>query len=129
LAQHYRTAIASTPNWVTAAWAPSVVRPTHTGELVAVKVLESQVVARDPAMLERFVREGRALWQLNHPNIVRMIAAVQEQGQHCLIVEYVSGGSLAIELAAARVKVLRVEQIAARLDDHFQLLSTAGAAL
>jgi predicted ATPase len=41
----------------------------------------------------------------------------------------VSGGSLAIELAAARVKVLRVEQIAARLDDHFQLLSTAGAAL
>jgi hypothetical protein len=30
------------------------------------------------------VREGEALRQLNHPNIVRMIAAVQEQGQHYL---------------------------------------------
>jgi serine/threonine protein kinase len=54
---------------------------TQTGELVAVKALNPQVMARDPAMLERFVREGEALGQLNHPNIVRMIAAVQEQGQ------------------------------------------------
>jgi len=73
---------------------------TQTGALVAVKALDPQVVARDPAMLERFVREGEALRQLNHPNIVRMIAAVQEQGQHYLIVEYVSGGSLADVLEA-----------------------------
>ena len=66
---------------------------TQTGELVAVKALDPQVVACDPEILERFVREGQALRQLNHPNIVRMIAAVEEQGQHYLVVEYVSGGT------------------------------------
>jgi serine/threonine-protein kinase len=57
---------------------------TLTGELVAVKVLNPEVVAHAPDLVERFVREGEALRQLNHPNIVRMIAAVQEQGQHYL---------------------------------------------
>ena len=36
------------------------------------------------------------------------------------------GIPLAIELAAARVKLLRVEQIAERLDDRFQLLTSGG---
>jgi serine/threonine protein kinase len=57
-------------------------------------VLDPRVVARDPGILERFVREGEALRQLDHPNIVRMVDAVEEQGQHYLIMEYVSGGSL-----------------------------------
>jgi serine/threonine-protein kinase len=57
---------------------------TLTGELVAVKVLNPEVVAHAPDLVGRFVREGEALRQLNHPNIVRMIAAVQEQGQHYL---------------------------------------------
>jgi non-specific serine/threonine protein kinase len=91
---------------------------TQTGELVAVKALDPQVVARDPAMLERFVREGEALRQLNHPNIVRMIAAVEEQGQHYLIVEYVSGGSLADALEAqGRLPSSRVIELALDLAD------------
>jgi serine/threonine protein kinase len=42
---------------------------THTGDVVAVKALNPQVVARDPGILERFVREGEALRQLNHPKL------------------------------------------------------------
>ncbi len=42
----------------------------------------SQIVAR-------FVREGEALRQLKHPNIVEMVAAVEEQGKHCMVMEYV----------------------------------------
>jgi non-specific serine/threonine protein kinase len=42
------------------------------------------------------------------------------------ICQHLDGIPLAIELAAARVKLLSVEQIAARLDDRFRLL-TAGA--
>jgi len=67
---------------------------TQTGQPVAVKALKSGVVARDPDILERFVREGEALRQLNHPNIVSMVAAVEEEGQHYLVMEYVGGGSL-----------------------------------
>ena len=75
---------------------------TLTGEPVAVKALNPEVVARDPELLERFAREGQALRQLNHPNIVRMVAAIQEHGQHYLVMEYVDGGSLADLLAVQR---------------------------
>jgi predicted ATPase len=74
----------------------------HTGEFVAVKALDPHVVARDPELLERFIREGEALRQLNHPNIVRMVAAVEEQGHHYLVMEYVPAGSLRDLLEATR---------------------------
>jgi non-specific serine/threonine protein kinase len=91
---------------------------TQTGERVAVKALHPEILERDPSFLERFVREGEALRQLNHPNIVRIIAAVQEQGQHYLIVEYVSGGSLADRLAAqGRLPSRRVIEIALDVAD------------
>jgi non-specific serine/threonine protein kinase len=51
-------------------------------------------VASDPEVVPRFVREGQALRQLNHPNIVRMVDAVEQDGRHYLIIEYVPGGSL-----------------------------------
>jgi serine/threonine-protein kinase len=73
---------------------------TQTGEPVAVKALNPGVVARDPDILERFIREGQALRQLNHPNIVSMVAAIEEEGQHYLIMEYIGGGSLQDLLAA-----------------------------
>ncbi|TEU18704.1 MAG: hypothetical protein E3J21_05315 [Anaerolineales bacterium] len=75
---------------------------TQTGEPVAVKALSPGVVARDPDIVERFVREGQALRQLNHPNIVSMVAAVEEEGQHYLVMEYVGGGSLRDLLEAQR---------------------------
>ncbi len=93
---------------------------TQTGELVAVKALDPAVVARDPDILERFTREGEALRQLNHPNIVRMVAAVEEEGQHYLVMEYVAGGSLADLLAAqGRLPAGRVVEIALDLADAF----------
>ena len=67
---------------------------TQTGELVAVKALNPDVIAHAPDLVERFVREGEALSRLNHPNIVGMVAAVEEEGRHYLVMEYVGGGSL-----------------------------------
>ena len=67
---------------------------TQTGQTVAVKALNPDIVSRDPDLLERFRREGEALHQLNHPNIVRMGTALEEDGRHYLVMEYVSGGSL-----------------------------------
>ena len=91
---------------------------TLTRELVAVKALNPGVVARDPGILERFVREGEALRQLDHPNIVRMVAAVEDGGQHYLVMEYVAGGSLHDLLQAQEaVPIPRVLEIALDLAD------------
>ncbi|MGD9147722.1 MAG: protein kinase, partial [Anaerolineae bacterium] len=91
---------------------------THNGEPVAVKALDPRVVARDPSLLERFVREGEALRQLDHPNIVRMVAAVEDQDRHFLVMEYVAGGSLQDLLGAQRtLPVSLVLEIALDLAD------------
>jgi len=70
-------------------------RDRQSGEQVAIKELMSDWVARAPDAVERFRREGEALRKLNHPNIVKVLATLEENDQHYLIMEYVGGGSLA----------------------------------
>src|SRR5690242_6397331 len=62
---------------------------------VAVKRLKPELLAGNPEVIARFVREGEALRQLNHPNIVKMLESFQERDEYYLIMEFVSGGSLA----------------------------------
>lgn len=66
----------------------------QTGETVAIKLLKPDILEANPNLIERFVREGEALRRLNHPNIVKMITAVEEDDLHYLVMQYVSGGSL-----------------------------------
>src|SRR5262245_4427047 len=73
-------------------------RDVSTGESVAIKHLKSEFVQHDPSLVERFEREGAALRQLNHPNVVKMLATNQEEHHHYLVMEYVGGGSLAQRL-------------------------------
>ncbi|MBI4788420.1 MAG: hypothetical protein HY782_15420 [Chloroflexi bacterium] len=68
------------------------------------------------AAIQLFVQRAAAVmpqWRLNGnaPSVVRVCARLD-------------GIPLAIELAAARLKVLSVEQIATRLDDRFRLLTS-----
>jgi DNA-binding SARP family transcriptional activator/predicted Ser/Thr protein kinase len=67
---------------------------TLTGETVAIKVLRSELVESSQEVVERFVREGEILRKLNHPNIVKMLAASQQDGRYFLVMEYVTGGTL-----------------------------------
>lgn len=69
-------------------------RDVTTGEPVAIKRLKPELLNADPDLVTRFVQEGEALRQLNHPNIVRMLAAANHNHTHYLILEYVAGGSL-----------------------------------
>ena len=57
----------------------------QTDAAVAVKVLDPVIFSDDVSLVERFKREGEALRRLNHPNIVQMVAAVEEDGQHFLV--------------------------------------------
>lgn len=58
----------------------------------AVKVLPA-AKAEDPASLERFYREARAVAALDHPNIVRAYDIDQDEKLHFLVMEYVDGAS------------------------------------
>jgi DNA-binding NarL/FixJ family response regulator/predicted Ser/Thr protein kinase len=81
----------------------------QTGEPVAIKELMAEWVTRAPDSVERFRREGEALRKLNHPNIVKVLATLEENDQHYLVMEYVSGGSLADRLK--RQHQLPIEQV------------------
>jgi|GEM_PF-1229014 len=65
----------------------------RTGKTVAIKQLKADMAR--PEMIERFRREGEALRDLNHPNIVKMLDMFEYDDQHYLVMEYVSGGDLA----------------------------------
>jgi serine/threonine protein kinase/predicted ATPase/Tfp pilus assembly protein PilF len=67
---------------------------TYNDTPVAIKLLRTEVMGHGNEMLERFAREGEALRQLNHPNIVKMLDAIDVNGEHYLVMEYVTGGSL-----------------------------------
>lgn len=64
-----------------------------SGREVAIKRLAPELTG-DMAVLERFRREGEALKALRHPNIVEFIEMFEEGGQHYIITEYISGGTL-----------------------------------
>jgi serine/threonine protein kinase len=87
-----------------------------TNAHVAIKILKSQLAT--PEIVARFTREGEALRQLNHPNIVSMIDAIQENDQHYLIMELVEGGALDQRLIhAPTLSVKEVLDIALDLAD------------
>jgi pimeloyl-ACP methyl ester carboxylesterase/predicted ATPase/DNA-binding SARP family transcriptional activator/tRNA A-37 threonylcarbamoyl transferase component Bud32 len=68
-------------------------RDKASGKEVILKRLRPELV-EDAERVARFLREADALRQLQHPNIVRMLDAFERDGQHCIVMEYVVGGTL-----------------------------------
>ena len=73
----------------------SVFRAIHTdsGLEVAVKVLP-RALAKNPTMLQRFLREAKSAEALEDPHIVSIYDRGSEDGRYYLVLEYVSGGDL-----------------------------------
>src|SRR5512133_1760356 len=93
-------------------------RDIHTSQAVAIKLLHQDIVQDNPSIVDRFDREGEMLRRLNHPNIVNLLATVEEDGRHYLVMEYVGGGSLRDLLdTQERLPVSRVLNIALDLAD------------
>ena len=91
---------------------------TETGDPVAIKVLRPDVIADAPELVVRFQREGAVLRQLDHPNIIKVLATVEEGGRNYIVMEYISGGSLADLLESQRqLPVDRVLAIALEVAD------------
>jgi eukaryotic-like serine/threonine-protein kinase len=60
---------------------------------VAIKLMHRDI-SSDPAQLERFRREARAVAQLNHPHVVTVIDAGEDEGAPYIVFEYVEGETL-----------------------------------
>lgn len=73
----------------------SVYRAEHvqTGHEVALKVLPP-ALAKNPIVLQRFLREAKSAESLEHPNIVSIYDRGVDQGRHYLVLEYVKGTDL-----------------------------------
>jgi Tol biopolymer transport system component len=67
---------------------------TKLGRDVAIKVLP-EAFAHDPERLSRFQREAKMLAALNHPNIATIYGLEQSSGTSYLVMELVSGETLA----------------------------------
>ncbi len=87
-----------------------------TQQDVAIKILTAELTF-DPAMLERFRREGEALKQLRHPNIVNSIDTFEHNGQQVIVMEYVAGGSLHDRLKQGPLPIDQVRRLALGLCD------------
>jgi len=72
------------------------------GRQVAVKVL-AQTLARDASYVARFIREAEIIAGLNHPNIVHIYDAGQQNKLLYFVMEYVQGPTLASLLHTDRV--------------------------
>src|ERR1700710_495005 len=60
---------------------------------VAIKMMHRDITS-DPDQLERFRREARAVAQLNHPHVVTVIDAGEDDGTPYIVLEYVEGETL-----------------------------------
>jgi len=88
---------------------------TQTQQPVAIKQLRHDLT--DDQLIQRFKREGEALRELNHPNIVKMLDAIEENGDHYLVMEYVSGGDLSALLTQGHLPLNQILNIAIDLVD------------
>ncbi len=66
-----------------------VFKAVHTalGRGVALKVLHSQY-SGDPAFVQRFLREARAMARLDHAHIIRVFDVSEDAGSHYIVMEY-----------------------------------------
>ena len=60
---------------------------------VALKVM-SPLLAMEPDYAERFIREGRTVAQLSHPNIITVYDIGLQQHQLFIAMEYIPGGNM-----------------------------------
>jgi tRNA A-37 threonylcarbamoyl transferase component Bud32 len=60
---------------------------------VAIKMMHRDI-SSDPDQLERFRREARAVAQMNHPHVVTVIDAGEDEGAPYIVFEYVEGETL-----------------------------------
>lgn len=86
----------------------------NIGRDVAIKVL-ARSLADQAVARERFVREVRAVVQLDHPAIVPIYDFGEEDGQPYIVMRYMPGGSLTDMLTYGRLNLADAKRILERV--------------
>jgi predicted Ser/Thr protein kinase len=91
-------------------------RQTRLDRLVALKVLPPEA-GKDPAFVERFTREARALARLSHPHIVAVHDFGEAGGLYYFLMEFVDGVNLRQLLEAGPLRPAQALQIIPQICD------------
>jgi Tol biopolymer transport system component len=94
-------------------------RDGKLGRDVAIKVLPANFV-NDPERLSRFQREARMLAALNHANIATIYGLEQSGGVTCLVMELVSGETLAERVKAGPPGIEEALKIAVQIAEALE---------
>src|SRR6266446_2925114 len=92
---------------------------TKLGRDVAIKVLP-EAVAHDADRLSRFQREAKMLAALNHPNIATIHGMEQSGGTSYLVMELVSGETLAERVKAGPLGIEQALKIAVQIAEALE---------
>jgi serine/threonine-protein kinase len=102
------------------------------GRDVAIKIVSFEQLAQPDAAMQRFRQEARAVAAFNHPNIVTAHDFGEHDGSAYLVMELITGGSLADEQKRARMSgdgrlpVDRVRAVADQVCAGLDAAHTAG---
>jgi serine/threonine protein kinase len=100
-------------------------RDTRLGREVALKILPAEFAA-NPDRRHRFEQESRSASALNHPNIVAVYDAGEEQGVSYIVSELVDGESLRDLIGRGPLPVRKALELAAQLADGLAAAHAAG---
>src|SRR5579864_7469797 len=100
-------------------------RDTKLGRDVAIKVLP-EAFADDADRLSRFQREAKMLATLNHPNIATIYGLEQSGGTSYLVMELVSGETLAERVKAGPLPIEEALAIAKQIAEALEAAHEKG---
>ena len=92
---------------------------------VAIKVLP-EAFAHDPERLSRFQREAKILASLNHPNIATIYGLEQANGTSYLVMELVSGETLAERVKAGPLPIEEALTVAKQIAEALEAAHEKG---
>jgi serine/threonine-protein kinase len=96
------------------------------GERVALKVLRPQL-SRDPAFVQRFLREAGLAGAVQHRHLVPILDAGERDGRHYLAAGYIDGGSLRQRLDDGRpISLAELLRLAGGIGAGLDALHRAG---
>ena len=104
-----------------------VYKATHRrlGRRVALKMILDGAHAA-PRELDRFRREAEAIAHLQHPNIVQIYEFGEHDGRPYLALEFVEGGSLALQIGGAAQSARRSAEVVRELARTIHVAHLAG---